>query len=238
MRADRAIRRVLGVLAACALVLATPPPPAAAHTAITFRTEDGVTIRGYQFGSGRAVVIFSHMFGTDQRIWFPLAEDLARRGYTAITYDYRGIGRSAGRFVIAQTYRDALAAIVHATRGGPRPVILIGASMGGTVSLKAAALRQAAGRPVQGVLVMASGTMFRGLDVRPHLSSLRAPRLFIAGARDHPFADSVRRMHALGPAPKSLHLYPTGAHGTYLFATRYGPAIREEIIAFVRRYAR
>ncbi len=233
-----AFRRACAVLAACALVLAVRSAPAAAHAAISFRTDDGVTIRGYQFGSGRAVVIFSHMYGTDQRIWFPLAEELARRGYTAITYDYRGIGRSGGRFVIAQTDRDALAAIAFATRAGPRPVILIGASMGGTVSLKAAALRQAAGRPVQGVVVIASGTMFRGLDVRPHLSSLRAPQLFIAGSKDQPFADSVRRMHALGPAPKTLHLYPTGAHGTYLFGTRYGPAIRTEIIDFVRRYAR
>jgi pimeloyl-ACP methyl ester carboxylesterase len=208
------------------------------HTAIAFRTDDGVTIRGYQFGTGRAVVIFSHMYGTDQRIWFELAEELARRGYTAITYDYRGIGRSGGRFVIAQTYRDALAAIAYATRRGPRPVILAGASMGGTVSLKAAAMRQASGRPVQGVVAVASGTMFRGLDVRPHLGSLRAPKLFLAGSKDQPFADSARRMHALSPPPKTLHLYPTGAHGTYLFGTRYGPAIKGEILTFVRRYAR
>jgi pimeloyl-ACP methyl ester carboxylesterase len=206
--------------------------------AIAFRTDDGVTIRGYQFGTGWAVVIFSHMYGTDQRIWFPLAEELARRGYSAITYDYRGIGRSGGRFVIAQTHRDALAAIAYATRPGRRPVILVGASMGGTVSLKAAALRQAARRPVQGVVVVASGTMFRGLDVRPHLGSLRAPKLFLAGSKDQPFADSVRRMHALSPPPKTLHLYPTGAHGTYLFGTRYGPVIRTKILTFVRRYAR
>ncbi|HEV8340719.1 MAG TPA: alpha/beta fold hydrolase [bacterium] len=237
-RPGRAVAVGLTVAAICALAVAGLPPTAAAHTSITFRTDDGVTIRGYQFGMGRAAVILSHMYGTDQRIWFPLAEDLARRGYTAITYDYRGIGRSGGRFVIAQTYRDALAAIAYATRSGPRPVILAGASMGGTVSLKAAAMRQASGRPIQGVVVVASGTMFRGLDVRPHLGSLRAPKLFLAGNKDQPFADSVRRMHALSPPPKTLRLYPTGAHGTYLFATGHGAAIRAEIVAFLRRHGR
>ncbi len=222
----------LAVLLLAAALLTAPLPPARAHATISFRTDDGVTIRGYQFGNGRAVVVFSHMYGTDQRIWFALAEELARRGYTAITYDYRGIGQSGGKFVIAETYRDALAAIAYATRRGRRPVILIGASMGGTVSLKAAALR-----PVQGVVVIASAMRFRGLDVRPHLPTLRTPKLFIAGAGDQPFADSARSMHALTPPPKMLRLYPTAAHGTYLFDTRHGPAIQAEILAFVRKYA-
>jgi len=237
-RTSRGTTRGASLLFAAILAL-TPPAllagglvtPAAAHTPITFRTSDGVLIRGYQFGNGRTVVILSHMYGTTQRIWFPLAEELARRGYTAITYDYRGIGGSGGKFVIAQTYRDALAAVAYATRGGRRPVILIGASMGGTVSLKAAALRR-----VEGVVVIASGTQFRGLDVRPHLATLHTPKLFVAGSGDHPFAESVRRMHARTPQPKALRLYPSNAHGTYLFATRYGTAIQAEILAFVRTY--
>jgi pimeloyl-ACP methyl ester carboxylesterase len=220
-------------MAAVAVLLEGGSTPAHAHTPIAFRTDDGVLIRGSQFGNGRAVIILSHMYGTNQRIWFPLAEALARRGYTAITYDYRGIGRSGGKFVIRETYRDALAAVAFATRTGRRPVILIGASMGGTVSLKAAALR-----PVQGVVVIASATRFRGLDVRPHLATLRTPKLFMAGRGDHPFAESMRRMHAQTPAPKDLRLYPSAAHGTHLFATRHGPAIQAQIFSFVRMHAR
>src|SRR3970040_601865 len=197
-RRSRAVG-VAALLLAAALI--APLPPAHAHTAVSFRTRDGVAIRGYQCGDGRAVVILSHMYGTDQRIWFPLAEELARRGYTAITYDYRGIGQSGGKFVIAETYRDVLAAIAFATRRGRRPVILIGASMGGTVSLKTAALR-----PVQGVVVIASGMRFRGLDVRRHFPTLRKPKLFIAGTGDQPFADSVQTMHAQTPPPKMLRL--------------------------------
>src|SRR3970040_1512799 len=97
--------RAVGVAALLlAAALIAPLPPAHAHTAISFRTGDGVAIRGYQFGDGRAVVILSHMYGTDQRIWFPLAEELARRGYNAITYDHRGIGQSGGEFVSAEAY--------------------------------------------------------------------------------------------------------------------------------------
>src|SRR3990170_2534385 len=65
-RRSRAVG-VAALLLAAALI--APLPPAHAHTAISFRTGDGVAIRGYQFGDGRAVVILSHMYGTDQRIW-------------------------------------------------------------------------------------------------------------------------------------------------------------------------
>src|SRR3970040_180721 len=132
-RRARRSRAVGGAALLLAAALIAPLPPVRAHTAVSFRTGDGVAIRGYQFGDGRAVVILSHMCGTDQRIWFPLAEELARRGYTAITYDYRGIGQSGGKFVIAETYRDTLAAIANATRSGRRRGILIGARQGGTV---------------------------------------------------------------------------------------------------------
>lgn len=207
--------------------------PVLAREAIAFRTDDGVLLRGHAFGTGWGVVILSHMYGTEQRIWFDLAEAAARRGLTALTYDYRGIGRSAGRFVIAQTWRDAVAAVdLVRRRGADRPVVLVGASMGGTVSLRAAAER-----PVQGIVVVASGMRFRGLDVRPHLAGLRAPKLFIAGSRDEPFATSVRTMYARTPPPKTLRLYPTAAHGIHLFGTRHGPAVRGEILAFVVRHA-
>ncbi len=213
----------VGVLAARAL----------AREAITFRTDDGVLLSGYLFGAGWGVVIFSNMYGTDQRIWFDLAEAAARRGLTALTYDYRGTGRSTGRFIVARTLQDVVAAIdLVRRRGADRPVVLVGASMGGTLSLRAAAERT-----VQGVVVIASGTRFRGLDVRPYLATLRVPKLFIVGTGDEPFATSIRMMYARTPPPKILRLYPTAAHGTYLLGTRYGPVIREEILAFVARHA-
>lgn len=221
---------------------APAPQKAAAHQyvqqPITFRAQDGVLIRGFQFGNGRPgqpVVIFSHMWGTDQSIWFPLARLLAGRGYTAITYNYRGIGGSGGRFVIANTYRDAVGAVAFATRQGRRPIVLVGASMGGTVSLKAAAMSK---REVDAVVVMASGLRFQGLDVHPYLPRLRIPKLFISGIHDQPFATSVRTMYRLTDGPKALRLYPTGAHGTHLFATRYGLDVRNEILTFVDRHTR
>lgn len=61
--------------------------------------------------------------------------------------------------------------------------------------------------------------------------------LLLAGSRDEPFATSVRTMYARTPPPKTLRLYPTAAHGSDLFGTRHGPAVRREILEFVVRHA-
>ncbi|MDR7515981.1 MAG: alpha/beta fold hydrolase [Armatimonadota bacterium] len=205
---------------------------AASRVPVAFQAEDGVVVRGWVWPGGRAAVILSHMFGTDQSVWTDLAGLLAARGYTVLTYDFRGVGRSGGRLVIAEVDRDVLAAIRHVRGRGARRVVLIGASMGGTASLVAAARA-----PVHGVVVMASGTQFAGLNARPHLPGLRVPKLFIVGSGDQPFHDSARYMHRVTPPPKHLLVLPTPAHGTYMLRTRHRAAIEAAILDFLKRYA-
>jgi pimeloyl-ACP methyl ester carboxylesterase len=199
---------------------------------VAFRTDDGVVLGGWIWPGGRTAVVLSHMFGTDQSIWADLARLLAGRGYTVLTYDFRGVGRSGGRLVIAEVDRDVLAAVRHVRGRGARRVVLIGASMGGTASLVAAART-----PVHGVVVLASGTQFAGLNARPHLPGLRVPKLFIVGSGDHPFHDSARYMHRVSPPPKHLVVLPTSAHGTYMLQTPHRAAVESAILDFLRRYA-
>jgi len=228
------VRRV-ALLAASAMLVwsataaATPTP-----RAVAFRSTDGVTLRGRLWSGGSTAVVFSHMFGTTQSIWFDLAAHLADQGYTALTFDFRGVGSSSGRLVIRNVYRDTMAAAAFIRGQRPRKVVLVGASMGGTSSIVAAAHT-----PVDGLVVIASGTMFQGLDARPHLDDLRMPKLFIAGSRDAPFNTSARIMYDRSPEPKQLLLVPTARHGTYMFySTRHRDQIYQAISAFLRRVAR
>ncbi len=227
----RLLRRHPTLLAACLLLLAASAR-AASRTPVAFRADDDVVLRGWLWPGGRTAVVLSHMFGADQSVWTDLAHLLAGRGYTVLTYDFRGVGRSGGRLVIAEVDRDVRAAVRHVRARGARRVVLVGASMGGTASLVAAART-----PVHGVVVIASGTRFAGLDARPHLPALRVPKLFIVGSGDQPFHDSVRYMHRVSPPPKHLLVLPTSAHGTHMLQTRHRAAIEAAILDFLKRYA-
>jgi pimeloyl-ACP methyl ester carboxylesterase len=73
---------------------------------VSFRTGDGITLRGHVFGSGDRWVILSHMFPDDQTAWYPFAAELAGRGYHVLTYDFRGYGESEGTKQIERIDRD------------------------------------------------------------------------------------------------------------------------------------
>lgn len=210
------LRRIGAAACAAVLILAATPRPAApaapSPVHVSFRTSDGVTIRGHLWAGGSTAVVFSHMYGTTQSIWYDLAGRLAARGYTVLTFDFRGVGTSSGRLVIAQVYRDTLAAVRFIRTRSPRRIVLAGASMGGTASIVAAGQTR-----VDGLIVIASGMMFQGLNVHPYLAGLRMPKLFIVGRSDAPFNNSVRTMHARTPEPKHLLVVPTALHGTYMF---------------------
>jgi pimeloyl-ACP methyl ester carboxylesterase len=105
--------------------------------------------------------------------------------------------------------------------------------MGGTASLVAAGQT-----PVHGVVVIASGMVFQGLDVRPFLPGLRMPKLFIVGTRDAPFNESAKTMYARTPRPKRLVEIPTAVHGTYMFRTKHRAAIYRDIIEFLAQVSR
>lgn len=223
-----AVAGLILMLAAAAAAQARPEP-----THVTFRSADGVTLRGHLWAGGPTAVVFSHMYGTTELIWFDLAGVLAAQGYTVLTFDFRGVGRSSGRLVIAQVYRDTLAAMQFIRARGPQRIVLAGASMGGTASIVAAGHTK-----VDGLVVIASGMRFQGLDVRPHLGTLRMPKLFVVGSRDAPFNQSVRTMYDLTLEPKRLLVVPTALHGTYMFqVARHRAAIYAAITESLRQIA-
>ena len=104
---------------------------------------DGVALAYiHQPGSGPTVVFCpgynSDMAGSKAT---ELAAFCAAHGHAFLRFDYSGHGASGGRFTdgtISIWLADALAVIDHATAG---PIILVGSSMGGWISLLAALAR-------------------------------------------------------------------------------------------------
>jgi pimeloyl-ACP methyl ester carboxylesterase len=186
---------------------------------VRFTAADGTKLVGHRFGSGTTAVVLVHQMRGSMCQWAPYARRLASLGYTAFALDLRGYGDSQRRAYPAnQRYGGDVAAAVKVVRRlGARKVFLVGASLGGSAAISAAANTRPS---VDGVVSVSGAADLAGaIDAVRHV---QAPSLFIAGADDTDFANDARRLHAASTATdKTLEVLP-GAfeHGTQLVAAR------------------
>jgi pimeloyl-ACP methyl ester carboxylesterase len=233
------------ILAACGTPPATPPaevpaaatPPATLATegarAVSFVTEDGVTLGGTLYGSGSTAVIFSHMLPTDQTSWAAMARELAGRGYLVLTYDFRGYGASQGKKEISKLDRDLRAAVAFVRTQGVAKLVLVGASMGGMATAKVAAVE----KPTA-VVIISTPTSFQGLAVSDdEVQAITAPKLFIGSEGDGATRTTLH-MFEVAPEPKEKHIYPGSGHGTFIFDSEYGADLRQRLIQFIEAATR
>jgi alpha-beta hydrolase superfamily lysophospholipase len=186
---------------------------------LRFRAADGTRLVGHRFGSGTTAVVLVHQRRGSLCQWVPYAKRLASLGYTTFAFDLRGYGESQSRHYPAnQRYGGDVAAAVKLVRGlGAHKVFLVGASLGGSAAISAAANTLPL---VDGVVSVSGAADLAGaIDA---VRRVRAPSLFLAGADDTDFANDARRLYAASPAlDKELEVLPGVAeHGTQLVAAR------------------
>jgi pimeloyl-ACP methyl ester carboxylesterase len=196
---------------------------------VDFPSTDGTLLSAHRFGDGPDWVILAHMFPTDQTSWFPLAETLATRGYSVLTFDFRGYGDSHGVKEIYKIDRDLAAAVHFARANGARRIVLIGASMGGT-----AALKVAAAEPVDGVIALSPPMTFFGLSSEESLPKIRAPKLFfVSGEEMNVSVRSVRNQFKSTPDPKKMEIVPGAAHGSRMLEGERKEQVEKKILTFL-----
>jgi alpha-beta hydrolase superfamily lysophospholipase len=86
----------------------------------------------------RATVVFQPGSGAHARFYFLLGGLLARRGYEVLAIDRPGHGLSGGdrgNCTIEEAIEVAAAAIAHARSRSSRPVVLMGSSLGGLLTV-------------------------------------------------------------------------------------------------------
>jgi pimeloyl-ACP methyl ester carboxylesterase len=226
------MRSSSAILCLLALALAAVAAGAAENgTVVRFETDDGVELVGHLFGTGPVGVILAHMYPADQTSWFEFARLLAERGYTALTFDFRGYGESSGEKTIALIDRD-LTAAYRFLSGKVRQIVLVGASMGGTAALKVASRE-----PVAAVITISSPLAFRGLEAAFDLPRVKVPKLFIAGIGDRHAARTVKRMMDSAPDPKERELYDSPEHGTNLFRSGFKDDLTRRLLDFIATHA-
>lgn len=205
-------------------------------TPVTFSTTDDVKLVGTLFGEGATAIILAHQgsYAADQATWHPFARLLAERGYTALTFDFRGVGESGGRLGYGKLALDVNAAAQFLQNQGFQHIICIGASMGGTACMLAAQENT-----FDGLIILAS-TMTAGggtdtLHISPEdLELLTPPKLFISASSDNPMVvNDTKQMYELSNEPKNLLFYPGTQHGTNLFYTPAGDELSAVMLRFL-----
>jgi alpha/beta superfamily hydrolase len=161
---------------------------------IRFDTEDGVSLEGgirRPEGAPRNAAVICHPHprlggSKDHPLLWAIRNDLARRGFAVLSFNFRGVMKSGGTYGGGRLeVRDVAAAIDRIGVEVPGPPLLAGWSFGASVALRAA---------VEGVRLGALALV--GIPLRPRefdvppipdealLRSLRVPTLLLAGDGD------------------------------------------------------
>jgi pimeloyl-ACP methyl ester carboxylesterase len=140
------------------------PVEAAKGTAMRLTSPSGNSIATVVLGGGTSAVVLAHQNHEDLCQWLPYGERLAGLGYRVLAFDFVGFGNSTYR--TDKTYVEDITTVVTYLRGqGVTKVVLIGASMGGTMTVAAAA---SITPPVDGIVALSAPSVFDGVDAAPH----------------------------------------------------------------------
>ena len=230
----------IAVLASAMALLAgsaSAGPEGAAHpcgpkgTGVTFRAADGLRLHGHRFGRGTTAVVFAHESRGGACQWIPYARALAGRGYLTLAFDFRGYGRSQTprRSASSRLAADAIAAAKLTRSLGAKKVVLVGASMGGTAVIVAAANARTL---VQGVIPISAPTSYGRMDALNAARRLQMPILYLVGQGDEGFVDHARLLYeATGSAEKRLEILDSSQHGVLLAPQPAARSLIEDFLA-------
>lgn len=181
--------------------------------AVHLRTSDGARIYGVAVGKGQTGLVLAHQYGSDHCEFMYLARDLAPLGYRTLAIDLRDNGFSRGG-APGRYDRDVAAAVAWLRANGSTRIKLMGASMGGTAVLVAAA---SIAPRVDGVVSLSAPAEYNGLDALRAVTRSRVPVRFVVAKDDSPFAaDALKMARAAAAKDKATLRLAGSAHGSSL----------------------
>ena len=157
-----------------------------------------------EYGSGTVGVVLIHQVDADLCQWKEYAQTLARLGYRAISMTY------LGDYVL-----EASAAAAELRKDGATKIVLMGASMGGTIALTTAA--QLTPAP-EAVVSLSGPDTYQDLDALTAIRKLTMPVFLGVAKGDEGFYESAVALYRACTAPhKPLVVEPSIAvHGVEL----------------------
>ena len=220
--------------------------PGLRATTFRFKAADGVLLDGAVLGQGPVGIVFAHEAVGDLCSWVlsRLPDGLSQEGFRVLVFDYRGFGLSAKVTGKRATRIDAdiLGAIAELRRRGSEQIVLVGASLGGSAVLTAAA---SARPPVAGVVSISGpdsaylrggGFFYATLDPTAAASRVRSALLFFASKGDRyvPAKWTGNLYKAAAVEDKRLVVVPGSSHGVSIVSGASGAKWRSLILEFIR----
>lgn len=207
-------------LSACDRALAEPPE---GSTHITIDTPDGEQLDAIEMGSGPDVAIMSHGDTGTKEGFYRLVEPLASDGWRVIDYDARGVGNSTGGPEDDRP-ADLRAVVDYARDTGAESIVLLGASLGASLSIAMAGELDATAL----VSLSAPALVFNAADAAVDLRDA-IPVMIAAAEGNEPYVSDARSLAAtLGIDPV---IASGDGHGTGMFGDN--PELITQIVTFL-----
>lgn len=176
---------------------------------------DAGEVTGTIYGSGECGVVLTPQINMDRASWEDQAVPWAEAGMLVLAIDP----------VEDHAPASVVAAVDYLRDEGVEAVVLVGASIGGEASVRAAADRPDL---VAGVVALSPGG---GED---RAGELTGEKLFVVAEDDRErFVETTRAMYEGADEPKDLVEYESDAHGQRLFGTEHAPDLLERINALL-----
>jgi len=189
-------------------MVAVMPLPKAPRTQ-RLRAADGVALATEHFGdAGSPALVFAHGFGQTRQAWTETAADLGNGGWHCITADARGHGESEWRDDGAYEFTQFIDDLVRVARTPAEKPILIGASMGGLLGLRA----QADHAPFRALVLVDITPRWEAAGVERILAFMRAHPQGFASIEEAATAIALYLPHRERKSPERLRsmLVPIG----------------------------
>jgi len=190
-------------------------------------TSDGLELEARLFGQGSTYVVLAHMRPADMTSWFEFARVLADEGYAALAFNFRGYGGSDEGDDEFSVGNDVRGAVDSAIADGAEKVFVIGASMGGTGAVVAAASNN-----IAGVVTLSAPDVFDDASAANMAEQVHSPMLLIAADDDGSAAEDALAIAANAAIEPQVVVLSGGQHGTNMFA-EHGDEITQLITDFL-----
>lgn len=204
----------------------------AGETTVRFRTADGCRLEAFylQPSDGSLVFVNSHGLGSDKNEWRSFDTALGKAGFGYLSLDLRGHGGSlkcGGKIadyrkfgpadwpLVSKDIRAAVA-FLKTKKVQPRRIVLCGASIGASLSVKAAS----EGPAPAGLVLLSPGLAYAGINVADFFPAAPGPRFFAAAAPDDDYAwQSSLQLAELAGGRKINFVFKAGpaGHGVRMF---------------------
>ena len=238
-----------------------------AYQEVRFRAPDGPLLHGWHLPAAAPRGLVLHLHGNASNIagHLPSVAWLPAAGWSVLTFDYRGYGRSSGEPTLAGLHADARAALDYALGRWPGvPLVVFGQSLGGALGIwlvgRQAAAGEVAGLVVEGAFAgyrdiardkLAAGWLtwplqlplswtvsdaYRPLEAIPGVAP--RPVLIIHAREDEVVPPShAERLYRAARPPREIWRVPGSAHGAAMAQARWKARLRAWLDRLVPTHA-